>query len=502
VNLTTYGDGLYTFRGRVMDAAGNEATTAAITMYYDRSVADASMVVVGFSDYGYSGATADGISNDNSFTLTVAGATEGGVFAEYQYRTAASSAWQTFGSAGLGVSAAAVDTVLSSLGDNSYTFRALLTDAAGNTSDSFFSMEYDSTPPAPGGISFGADWSDYGHPDGGATSDRRTNDGVFTLSLGGQQTIGAQSYYEMLTPSGGTVWTDLGSSSVNLTTYGDGLYTFRGRVMDAAGNEATTAAITMYYDRSVSVGQVSISSIDGLLAVQLVDASFTLDVVGEEAGSALSFEVDPPGNLSITSFEPIGSGFTFNGGSFTVGQDYSVTLGATGIWVFRAVVTDVAGNSGYAGHISLGVFDSTDEVASYSGDFSPIYMKPEGGGGIGGGTSSSPSNDSQFALQSIDFELDLSQTSPSDAKASELGNVLSSYLDSGLNVQTSVEPLGLAPSGRLLESVPALANALSDYQIANIGLVKSDQAADLLRKVKEPSEAYPKPILAPPNGSS
>jgi hypothetical protein len=171
-----------------------------------------------------------------------------------------------------------------------------------------------------------------------------------------------------------------------------------------------------------------------------------------------------------------------------------VTLGSTGLYVFRAVVTDVAGNTAYVGGNTYGV--------SMSYDLSQRSMKPYSN--LGGAESTPPnaSKDSQFALQSADFELDLSQTSPSDAKASELGNALSSYLESGLDVQTSVEPLGLAPLSRLLESVPALANALSDYQIANIGLVKSDQAGDLLRKVKENSEAYPKPILAPPNGSS
>jgi hypothetical protein len=129
-------------------------------------------------------------------------------------------------------------------------------------------------------------------------------------------------------------------------------------------------------------------------------------------------------------------------------------------------------------------------------------MKPEGGGGIGGDTSPSPSKDSQFALQLAGVELSLSQANPSDNKASELGNALSSYLDSNASGESSVEPLRFAPSSKSLESVSALANALSDYQIAKIGLVKSDQAADLLREVKENSEAYLKPILAPPNGSS
>jgi hypothetical protein len=166
------------------------------------------------------------------------------------------------------------------------------------------------------------------------------------------------------------------------------------------------------------------------------------------------------------------------------------TEAATGDYTFRALVTDVAGNTA----------DSTFTMVYVSLDVEA--MKPYSN--LGGAESTPPNAlmDSQFALQSADFELDLSQTNPSDAKASELGNALSSYLESGLDVQTSVEPLGLAPLSRLLESVPALANALSDYQIANIGLVKSDQAADLLRKVKETSEAYPKPILAPPNGSS
>jgi len=170
----------------------------------------------------------------------------------------------------------------------------------------------------------------------------------------------------------------------------------------------------------------------------------------------------------------------------------NLSSASDGAYAFRAVVTDRAGNfteSNTVGYV-------LDRVAPTVG------VKPYIN--LGGAESTSPNalRDSQFALQSADFELDLSQTNPSDAKASELGNALSSYLDSGSSVQTSVEPLRLAPSSKFLDSVPALANALSDYQIANIGLLKSDQAADLLRKVKETSETYPKPILAPPNGSS
>ncbi|NBU45654.1 MAG: hypothetical protein EBS37_16530 [Betaproteobacteria bacterium] len=53
-------------------------------------------------------------------------------------------------------------------------------------------------------MSFGVDWSDYGHA-GTSTADGRTNDKSFTLSWSGQQTSDAQSYYEMLMPGGGTV---------------------------------------------------------------------------------------------------------------------------------------------------------------------------------------------------------------------------------------------------------------------------------------------------------
>jgi hypothetical protein len=156
------------------------------------------------------------------------------------------------------------------------------------------------------------------------------------------------------------------------------------------------------------------------------------------------------------------------------------------------VVTDVAGNTAYAGADLTLVYDNSVGEA----------MKPFSNAGSLESTSSSPSKDSQFALQLAGVELSLSQANPSDNKASELGNALSSYLDSNASGESSVEPLQLASPSRFLDSVPALANALSDYQIANIGLVKSDQAGDLLRKVKENSEAYPKPILAPPNGSS
>jgi len=132
---------------------------------------------------------------------------------------------------------------LSGLADGSYQFRAVVTDPAGNSSNtSAISVIVDNTAPEAGTLSF-VDLTDTGSND---TPDI-TKDGTFDLSLSGNSdTNGTTVVYQQSLNGGG--WTDLGSSS--LSGLADGSYQFRAVVTDPAGNSSNTSAISVIVDNT------------------------------------------------------------------------------------------------------------------------------------------------------------------------------------------------------------------------------------------------------------
>jgi hypothetical protein len=522
VTLRDAGD--YSFRAVVFDVAGNSAATPAISVGYDPIAPTAGSVTLTVTELSSGLSTTDRISNEPSFTLTLAGGIDDrGLQSQVlQAQEGTAGPWVDVTAAGGFVTGFAGDGLLNGTNggqvtltvgnEGLYSFRLLAKDVAGNTHEGVpVSMRYDNTPPTTqfvGLVSF----EDHGQ----STTDRITYDNSFTLSLPTLVDQGGSGYAPSLTqwqvdaPGTGGGWLAASSyadvtlgtdGSVTLRDAGD--YSFRAVVFDVAGNSAATPAISVGYDPIAPTA----GSVTFVGRVEPTDSSFSLSVGPIEGNSTILFEVDPPGNQSLTSFYAVGPDYSFSGpGSLTIGSLGQVTLGSTGVWVFRAIVSDIAGNTAFAGGsggdlgVSMVFVLSTNDVAELT-DYSPLYMKEESSSTSGAGGFPRTISDKGFSFPSYAESTGL-EIDPSDAKASELGAALSSYLDSRSSVQTSVEPLRVATSSRMLESVPALANALSDYQIANIGLVKSDQTADLLRKVKEASETYPKPILAPPNGSS
>ncbi|NDF51800.1 MAG: hypothetical protein EB116_17270 [Betaproteobacteria bacterium] len=359
---------------------------------------------------------------------------------------------------------------------------------------------------------------------GSSSTDRMTQDGNFTLTVPtAEPNLERIDYEAKQLLTAGAVWYTLGGlttaqgfvagSVTTLTGTPDGAWVFRALVTDRAGNTAYTPETGSFTLDTVapSTGQINFAlnanwvTNDTILISSLSDAQFALDVVGEEIGSQISYEVDLPGNQSITNFVPVGSGFTFGGGSFTFGSDASVTLGATGVWVFRAIVTDVAGNSGYAGGFaSLGVFLSTQEAVGYGDNFAPVYMKRPGVAGSIDGDSLPPTRDSQFSFTEVDSDSSLEMSSLADSKATALGQALVSYLDGDTSRQAVGQAGEVDAFTRPTPSMAILAEALSTYQMARPTTLAPLQSvsADLVRKIDEESESYRKSVLAPPSGST
>src|SRR4029077_16011520 len=147
---------------------------------------------------------------------------------------------------------------LSGLADGSYQFRAVVTDNAGNSSNTTaIPVVVDNTAPTAGTLTF-ANLTDSGHPD---TPTPITTDGTFDLSLSGDTdpNEAASVVYQQNLNGGG--WTDLPGSS--LSGLADGSYQFRAVVTDNAGNSSNTAAISVTVDNTApTAGTLSFVGLD------------------------------------------------------------------------------------------------------------------------------------------------------------------------------------------------------------------------------------------------
>ncbi len=128
------------------------------------------------------------------------------------------------------------------MGQGNETLSATASDAAGNISAAGtrairIDTSLDTTPPAPGTLTFG------GLTDtGSSASDGITQDGSFSLSVVGNE-AGSTLSYEVST-DGGTTWAPTTASQSALA---DGSYSFRATATDAAGNKSTgnSASVTV-----------------------------------------------------------------------------------------------------------------------------------------------------------------------------------------------------------------------------------------------------------------
>ena len=138
---------------------------------------------------------------------------------------------------------AATSPNLSNLADGDYVFRAVVTDAAGNSSTSnTIEVKVDNTVPAAGTLSF-ANLTDTGS----SSSDFITKDATFDLALAGQETATGTTVAYQVSLNGGT----FAATSPNLSNLADGDYVFRAVVTDAAGNSSTSNTIEVKVDNTV-----------------------------------------------------------------------------------------------------------------------------------------------------------------------------------------------------------------------------------------------------------
>ncbi|WP_047939694.1 Ig-like domain-containing protein [Acinetobacter baumannii] len=258
--------------------------------------------------------TQDQITNDNKFNLKLSGQ-EKGSSVTYLISTDEGKTWQ--------------ETTLNQkdLADGIYLYKAVVTDAAGNTSETAVQkVVVDTTAPQAGELTL-SDLSDTGI----SATDQITQDKNFNLKLEGQES-GSRVTYLVSTDEGKT-WQETTIAQKDLT---DGVYQYKAVVTDAAGNTSETAVQKVVVDTTApQAGKLTLSDLNdtGVSATDQItqDNSFTLKlaqpiVIGEQAALLDHYEV-----------------------SKDEGKTWQETTAdqkdlADGIYQYKAIVTDLAGN--------------------------------------------------------------------------------------------------------------------------------------------------------------
>ncbi|GEO18239.1 Ig-like domain-containing protein [Microvirga aerophila] len=245
-----------------------DADGALITFKSHKYSVDTTPPEAGTLDFRYlddTGRTTDAVvvTQDRTLDLTLTGQ-EAGATVVYQQKV--DGAWTNLASPNL-----------TNLTDGSYEFRAVVTDAVGNTSYSNVkSVVVDTTASAAGTLSFSGLYG----------SEAGTKDNTFDLSLTVHEANSTVVYQQKI---GNGEWTNL--TSPNLTDLVDGTYHFRAVITDAAGNfsysDVKSVAIDITKPATLGVALTEDTGpTDG------ITSNSDLTLTGEEYGAKVEYSLD------------------------------------------------------------------------------------------------------------------------------------------------------------------------------------------------------------------
>ncbi|UXH76250.1 Ig-like domain-containing protein [Roseateles amylovorans] len=317
-------EGDHLFRAVATDAAGNQ-TVSAWTPFRVQKTPPPIYGTLDLVNYSGTGDSAGGYQGDDTNLTFTSLSTAWGSTLQYEVSTD-------------GVNWRPCDLSTSGVLDGSYLFRATATDPAGNVAHSnTIAVTVDTATLSAGTLTL-EDFVDTG----ASALDRRTSDRAFKVIPVGQPEDSTTTVQMSL--NGGGSWQDLGPTADS--TFQDGRVQFRAKVVDAQG--------TISYTRTL---EVVVDTLPPNTASLRLLMNFYTDT-----GVSSSDRDSQDGDFFFTV--PSAP----SGGGTTVGYQVSLDSGATwlrtidthigllaGDYLFRGVLTDVAGNVNYTPAVAVTV---------------------------------------------------------------------------------------------------------------------------------------------------
>ena len=309
VNQKDLTDGVYLYKAVVTDRAGNASETAIQKVVVDTTAPKAGELTL--SDLSDTGVLAtDQITQDKNFNLKLEGQ-ESGSQVTYLVSIDDGKTWQE------------TTVTQKDLADGIYKFKAVVTDVAGNISEtSVQKVVVDTTAPQAGELTI-SDLSDTGI----SVTDQITQDKTFDLKISGQE-VNSQIIY-WISKDEGKTWQE---TTVTQKDLADGVYQYKAIVTDVADNTSETAIQKVVVDTTApQAGELTISDLSdtGISVTDQItqDKTFDLKISGQEVNSQITYWISKD------------DGKTWQ--ETSVNQKDS----ADGVYQYKAVVTDVAGNT-------------------------------------------------------------------------------------------------------------------------------------------------------------
>ncbi|MCK0912215.1 biofilm-associated Ig-like repeat protein Blp1 [Acinetobacter pittii] len=333
-------DGIYQFKAVVTDVAGNISETSVQKVVVDTTAPQAGeLTLAALTDTGIS--ATDQITQDKTFDLKISGQ-EVNSQITYWISKDEGKTWQE------------TTADQKDLTDGIYQFKAVITDVAGNTSETAIQkVVVDTTAPQAGELSL-SDLSDTGV----SATDQITQDKIFDLKISAQEVNSQITYW--ISKDDGKTWQETTVAQKDLT---DGVYQYKAIVTDIAGNTSETAIQKVVVDTTApQAGELTLSDLTdtGVSATDQItqDNNFTLKlaqpiVIGEQAALLDHYEV-----------------------STDEGKTWQETTAdqknlADGSYLYKAIVTDLAGNTSETGVEKL-IIDNSLNIESTTVTVKPI----------------------------------------------------------------------------------------------------------------------------------
>ncbi len=302
-------DGVYLYKAVVMDRAGNASETAIQKVVVDTTAPQAGeLTLSALADTGIS--ATDQITQDKNFNLKLEGQ-ESGSRVTYLVSIDDGKTWQE------------TTVAQKDLADGIYQFKAVITDVAGNTSETAIQkVVVDTTAPQAGELTLSA-LADTGI----SATDQITQDKTFDLKISGQEVNSEITYW--ISKDEGKTWQETTVAQKDLA---DGVYQYKAVVTDVAGNTSETAIQKVVVDTTApQAGELSLSDLSdtGVSATDQItqDKIFDLKISGQEVNSQITYWISKD------------DGKTWQ--ETTLAQKDLTD----GVYQYKAIVTDVAGNT-------------------------------------------------------------------------------------------------------------------------------------------------------------